>query len=99
MACKQIHRGHSQSFFFLFFSNFTVALAPVNREEKIYTTTVETLLFSFSGSEALWCIPFFPDLWCIPFSLSFLCSVTSGSGDRPRKERGHGGGVYSFFPG
>ena len=28
-------------------------------------------LFSFSGSEALWCIPFFPDLWCIPFSLVF----------------------------
>ena len=23
------------------------------------------------GSEALWCIPFFPDLWCIPFSLVF----------------------------
>ena len=21
--------------------------------------------FSFSGSEALWCIPFFLDLWCI----------------------------------
>ena len=28
-------------------------------------------VFSFSGSEALWCIPFFPDLWCIPFSLVF----------------------------
>ena len=28
--------------------------------------------FSFSGSEALWCIPFFSDLWCIPFSLVFL---------------------------
>ena len=27
--------------------------------------------FSFSRSEALWCIPFFPDLWCIPFSLVF----------------------------
>ena len=29
----------------------------------------------------------------------FFCSVTSGSGDRPRKEGCHGGGVYSFFPG
>ena len=25
--------------------------------------------FSFSGSEALWCIPFFPDLWCTLVSL------------------------------
>ena len=40
-------------------------------KKKVYTTTVETLRFSFSGSEALWCIPFFPDLWCIPFSLVF----------------------------
>ena len=62
--------------------------------------------FSFSGSEAPWCIPFFPDLWCRPFSLVlpgkwytpfvFFCSVTSESGDRPRGS--HGGGVYSFFP-
>ena len=29
---------------------------------------------------------------------SFFCSVTSGSGDRPRKEGCHGGGVYSFSP-
>ena len=29
---------------------------------------------------------------------SFSRSVTSGSGDRPRKEVCHGGGVYSFFP-
>ena len=27
--------------------------------------------FSFSGSEAPWCIPFFLDLWCIPCSLVF----------------------------
>ena len=62
----------------------------------------------FSGSEALWCIPFLPDLWCIPFPLfsqengihhGFFCSVTSGSGDRPRKEGCHGGGQYAlFFP-
>ena len=24
--------------------------------------------------------------------------MTSGSGDRPREEGSHGGGVYSFFP-
>ena len=29
---------------------------------------------------------------------SCFCSVTSGSGDRPRKEGCHGCGVYSFFP-
>ena len=29
---------------------------------------------------------------------SFFCSVTSGLGDRPRKEGSHSGGVYSFFP-
>ena len=28
---------------------------------------------------------------------SFFCSVTSGSGDRPRKEGCHGGGVYSLL--
>ena len=39
-------------------------------KKKVYTI-VETLLFFFSGSEALWCIPFFPDIWCIPFSLVF----------------------------
>ena len=47
---------------------------PLAGKKKIYTTTVETLLFffpPFSGSEALWCIPFFPDLWCVPFSLVF----------------------------
>ena len=29
---------------------------------------------------------------------SFFCSVTWGSGDRPKKEGCQGGGVYSFFP-
>ena len=43
---------------------------PMTGKKRVYTT-VETLLFSFSGSEAPWCIPFFPDLWCIPFSLVF----------------------------
>ena len=39
---------------------------------------------------------------CFPrkkvYTIAFFCSVTSGSGDRPRKEGSHGGGVYSFFP-
>ena len=43
----------------------------VGKKKKVYTTTVETLLFSFSRSKALWCIPFFPDLRCIPFALVF----------------------------
>ena len=52
---------------------------------------------SFSGSEALWCIPFFPDLWCIPFSLfsqengihhSTFCSVTLFVVGRQTEKRG-----------
>ena len=35
----------------------------------------------------------------IVYTIAFFYSVTSGSGDRPRKEGSHGGGVYSFFPG
>ena len=39
---------------------------------------------------------------CFPrkmvYTIAFFCSVTSGSGDRPRKEGSHGGGVYSFAP-
>ena len=83
-----------------------VPWTPQTGKKKVYTTTVERpSFFSFSGSEALWCIPFFPDLWCIPFSLisqkngtlhSFFCSVTSGSGDRPRKE-GATVVVYTLF--
>ena len=37
---------------------------------------------------------------CFPrkmaYTIAFFCSVTSGSGDRPRKEGSHSGGVYSF---
>ena len=32
------------------------------------------------------------------YTIVFFGSVTSGSGDRPRKEGCRGGGVYSFFP-
>ena len=50
---------------------------------------------------------FFRSYGVYPFTLfsqesgrhhSFFCSVTSGSGDRPRKEGSHGGGVYSLSP-
>ena len=41
-------------------------------KEKIYTTTVETLLsFLFQGLTPLWCVTFSPDLWCIPSSFVF----------------------------
>ena len=62
--------------------------------------------FLFQGLRPLWCIPFFRTYGVYPFPLfsqengihhSFFCFVTSGSGDRPRKEGRHGGGVY-FFP-
>ena len=40
---------------------------------------------------------------CFPrkmvYTIAIFGSVTSGSGERPRKEGCHGGGVYSFFPG
>ena len=33
------------------------------------------------------------------YTIVFFCSVTSRSGDRPRKEGCHRGGAYSFFLG
>ena len=80
-----------------------------NREEKsIHHHRGDPPFFLFLGLRLYGVLPFFPDLWCMPLSLvfpgkcihhSFFCSVTSGSGDRPRKEGCHGGGVHSFFPG
>ena len=39
---------------------------------------------------------------CFPrkmvYTIAFCWSVTSASGDKPRKEGSHGGGVYSFLP-
>ena len=39
---------------------------------------------------------------CFPrkmvYAIAFFGSVTSGSGDGPRKEGCHDGGVYSCFP-
>ena len=61
--------------------------------------------FLFSGLRLCGVYPSFRTCGVYPFPLffqengihhSFLCSVTSGSGDRPRKEGSRGGGVYSW---
>ena len=77
------------------------------RRKRLHTTTVETLLFSVSGSEAsmLYNLISGPMVYalfpCFPkdavYAIAFFCSATSGSGDRPREGR-HGGGVF-LFPG
>ena len=63
--------------------------------------------FLFPGLRLYGVYPSFRTYGVYPFPLfsqengvhhSFFCSVTSGSGDRPRKEGSRGGGVYSFFP-
>ena len=64
-------------------------------------------LFFFRGLRLYGVYPSFRTYGVYPFPLfsqensirhSFFCSVTSGSGDRPRKEGSRGGGVCSFFP-
>ena len=77
-------------------------------KKKVYTTNVETPLFLlFPGLRLYGVYPSFRTYGVYPFPLfsqekgihhSLFCSVTSGSGDRPRKEGSRGGGVYSFFP-
>ena len=78
----------------------------LSRKKSVYTTTVETLLFFFFRLRPRGVYPSFRTYGVYPFPLfsqengihhSCFCSVTSGSGDRPRKEGCHGG-VYSFFP-
>ena len=68
---------------------------------------METLQSFFFGVWASMVSTLFLGLWCIPFSLVFpngihhslFCSVTWGSGDRPREQGCHGVVVvYSFFP-
>ena len=81
-------------------------LQALDREEKsIHHHRGNPPFFLVRGLRPLWCIPFFPDQWCIPLPLfspgngayhSFFCSVTSGSGDRPREEGCRSGGAYSF---
>ena len=61
--------------------------------------------FSFSGSEASVVFSLSGPMVFSPFPLcsqgdsihhSSLCSATSGSGDRPREDRCHGGGAFFF---
>ena len=76
------------------------------KKKNIHNHRGNSPFFLFPGLRPLWCIPFFLDLWWIPFSLVFpgngihhsyfFCSMTSGSGDRPRQEGCHGGGVCFF---
>ena len=54
---------------------------------------VYTLL---SGPMVYTLFPCFPRK--MAYTVVFFCSVASGSGDRPRKEGCHSGGVYPFFP-
>ena len=67
---------------------------PLPREEKVYTTSVETHFFFVqvwgfmvytlpSGPMVYTLFPCFPKK--MVYTLVFFCSVTSGSGDRPRK--------------
>ena len=60
------------------------------------------LFFLFQGLRPLWHMPFYSLSLVFPgdgIHHSLLCSVTSGSGDRPRKEGCDGGGVHCFLPG
>ena len=77
------------------------------QERKKYTPPPwKPSFFLFRGLRLYGVYPSFRTYCVYPFPLfsqengihhSFFCSVTSGSGDRP-KEGCHGGGVYSFFP-
>ena len=78
------------------------------REEKsIHHHRGDPPFFLFPGLRLYGVYPSFRTYGVYPFPLfsqangihhSLFCFVTSGSGDRPRKEGCHGGGVYSFFP-
>ena len=80
----------------------------LDREEKsIHHHRAKPPFFLYRGLRLYGVYPSFRTYGVYPFPLfsqengihhSFFCSVTSGSGDRPRKEGCHGGGVYSFFP-
>ena len=80
----------------------------ISGQKKVYTTTVETLhfsLFSVSETSMVYTLLSGPMVYtlltCFPrkgIPHSFFCSVTSGSGDRPRKEGCHSGGVQFFVP-
>ena len=85
-----------------------VAASDSKQGRKEYTPPPwKPSFFLFQGLRLYGVYPSFRTYGVYPFPLfsqengihhSFFCSVTSGSGDRPRKEGCHGGGVYSFCP-
>ena len=91
-----------------FFSFTNSAEKTKDREEKsIHHHRGDPPFFLFPCLRLYGVYPSFRTYGVYPFPLfsqesgihhRFFCSVTSGSGDRPRKEGSHGGGVYSFFP-
>ena len=58
--------------------------------KKIYTSTLETLFYSWSGASM---VPF-----ALVFSKEMVYTIASGSGVRPREEGCHIGGDNSFSP-
>ena len=82
------------------------SLSGSQGKKTVYTNTAETLLFfHFRILRPLWCIPSLRTFGVYHFPLfsrgdgihpSLFCSVTSGSGNRPREEGCHGGGVCSL---
>ena len=79
---------------------------PVREEKSIHHHRGDPPFFLFLGLRLYGVYPSFRTYGVYPFPLfsqengihhSFFCTVTSGSGDRPRKEGSRGGGVYSSF--
>ena len=88
-----------------FNSNFGIAI--ISGRKKYTPPPWKPSFFPFQGLRLYGVYPSFRTYGVYPFPLfsqengihhSGFCSVTSGSGDRPRKEGCHSGGVYSFFP-
>ena len=89
------------------FLKYIWANGNAQRRKKYTPPLWRPPFFLFLGLRLYGVYPSFRTYGAYPFPLvsqengihqSFFCSVTSGSGDRPRKEGSHGGGVYSFFP-
>ena len=87
--------------------NVASTCGPIWKGRKKYTPPPwKPSFFLSQGLRPAWYIPFFPDLGLYPLPFfsqedgihhSFFCSVPSASGDRPRMEGCHSGGVYYFL--